>query len=150
MIRRDVFSVTSELLCYLHVIADAATSALAIVALLGGKWWGAAWLDPLMGVVGAVMVAIWAKGLLRETGRVLLDAEMDAPVVEEIREAIKQSPVPADITDLHVWRVGKGQYACILSLATDHPLSADHVRQQLSVHEELAHITVEVNRLAAA
>ncbi|MCY1295281.1 Cadmium, cobalt and zinc/H(+)-K(+) antiporter [compost metagenome] len=135
---------------YLHVVADAATSVLAIVALLGGKLWGAEWLDPLMGVVGAVMVAIWAKGLLRETGRVLLDAEMDAPVVDEIREIVKQSPVPADITDLHVWRVGKGQYACILSLATDQHLSADHVRQQLSVHEELAHITVEVNRLAAA
>ena len=133
---------------YLHVVADAATSVLAIVALLAGKFWGASWLDPVMGLVGALLVALWARGLLRDTGRVLLDAEMDAPVVEEIREVVAQLPVPASITDLHVWRVGKAQYACILGLATSSALSADSVRQALAVHEELAHITVEVNRLA--
>jgi cation diffusion facilitator family transporter len=133
---------------YLHVMADAATSVLAIVALLAGKFWGASWLDPVMGLVGALLVALWARGLLRDTGRVLLDAEMDAPVVEEIREVVAQLPVPASITDLHVWRVGKAQYACILGLATSSALSADSVRQALSVHEELAHITVEVNHLA--
>ena len=133
---------------YLHVVADAATSVLAIVALLAGKFWGASWLDPVMGLVGALLVALWARGLLRDTGRVLLDAEMDAPVVAEIREVVAQLPVPASITDLHVWRVGKDQYACILGLATQGSLSADSVRQALAVHEELAHITVEVNRLA--
>lgn len=132
---------------YLHVIADAATSVLAIVALVAGKLWGASWLDPVMGLVGALLVALWAKGLLRDTGRVLLDAEMDAPVVEEIREVVAQLPVAAAITDLHVWRVGKDQYACIVSLATAGALSADSVRQALGVHEELAHITVEVNAL---
>jgi len=133
---------------YLHVMADAATSVLAIVALLAGKFWGASWLDPVMGLVGALLVALWARGLLRDTGRVLLDAEMDAPVVEEIREVVAQLPVPASITDLHVWRVGKAQYACILGLATSSALSADSVRQALGGHEELAHITVEVKRLA--
>jgi len=133
---------------YLHVMADAATSVLAIVALLAGKYWGASWLDPVMGLVGALLVALWARGLLRDTGRVLLDAEMDAPVVEEIREVVAQLPVLASITDLHVWRVGKDQYACILGLATQGVLSADSVRQALGVHDELAHITVEVNRLA--
>lgn len=133
---------------YLHVIADAATSVLAIVALLAGKLWGAGWLDPVMGLVGALLVALWARGLLRDTSRVLLDAEMDAPVVAEIREVVAQLPVPASITDLHVWRVGKDQYACILGLAARTDLSADSVRQALGVHEELAHITVEVNRLA--
>jgi len=133
---------------YLHVITDAATSVLAIVALLGGKLWGAAWLDPVMGIVGAALVAIWAQGLLRQTGRVLLDAEMDAPVVEEIREAIRQLP-GLHITDLHVWRVGKGKYACIVSLATSTEVTADQVRRQLGVHEELAHVTVEINRLPA-
>ena len=129
-------------------MADAATSVLAIVALLAGKYWGANWLDPVMGLVGALLVALWARGLLRDTGRVLLDAEMDAPVVEEIREVVAQLPVLASITDLHVWRVGKDQYACILGLATQGVLSADSVRQALGVHDELAHITVEVNRLA--
>ncbi|WP_306579515.1 CDF family Co(II)/Ni(II) efflux transporter DmeF [Pseudomonas sp.] len=133
---------------YLHVVADAATSVLAIVALLAGKFWGASWLDPVMGLVGALLVALWARGLLRDTGRVLLDAEMDAPVVAEVREVVAQLPVPASITDLHVWRVGKDQYACILGLATQGSLSANSVRQALAVHEELAHITVEVNRLA--
>ena len=130
---------------YLHVMADAATSVLAILALIGGKFWGADWLDPVMGIVGAGLVAVWAYGLLRDTGRVLLDAEMDAPVVAEIREVIAASPFKTDITDLHVWRVGKGKYACILSLATSDEAEPDYFKRQLDVHEELVHITVEVN-----
>lgn len=131
---------------YLHVIADAATSILAIVALVGGKLWGAAWLDPLMGIVGACLVSVWAYGLLRDSGKVLLDAEMDAPVVEEIRDVIAQSPIKAALCDLHVWRVGAGKYACILSLATAEHVDPDYFKQLLQVHEELVHITVEVNR----
>lgn len=131
---------------YLHVVADAATSVLAILALIGGKFWGASWLDPVMGIVGAGLVAIWASGLLRDTGRVLLDAEMDVPVIAEIREVIEASPIRATITDLHVWRVGKGKYACILSLAVMDAAEPDYFRQQLSIHEELVHITVEVNQ----
>jgi len=130
---------------YLHVLADAATSVLAILALIGGKFWGADWLDPVMGIVGAGLVAIWAYGLLRDTGRVLLDAEMNAPVVAEIREVINSGPIKADITDLHVWRVGKGKYACILSLAVTDAAEPDDFRRQLSIHEELAHVTVEIN-----
>ncbi len=131
---------------YLHVVADAATSVLAIFALFGGKLWGANWLDPVMGIVGAGLVAVWAYGLLRDTGRVLLDAEMDAPVVAEIHEVIEASPVKAEITDLHVWRVGKGKYACILSLAVTDAVEPDYFRRQLSIHEELVHVTVEVNQ----
>ncbi len=131
---------------YLHVIADAATSVLAILALTGGMIWGANWLDPVMGIVGAGMVAVWAYGLLRDTGRVLLDAGINAPVVAEIREIIKADPHKAEITDLHVWRVGKGKYACILSLAVQGDASPDEFRQLLSVHEELVHITIEVNQ----
>ena len=130
---------------YLHVIADAATSVLAILALIGGKLWGADWLDPTMGIVGAALVTRWAWGLLHETGRVLLDAEMDAPVVDEIRDVIAASPVAADITDLHVWRVGKGKYACILALSAPSEASPDQFRRQLGIHEELAHITLELN-----
>lgn len=134
---------------YLHVLADAATSVLAILALTGGKLWDFGWLDPAMGIAGAVLVAVWAQGLLRDSGRVLLDAEMDAPVVREIREVIEQGKVPARITDLHVWRVGREKYACVLSLTTPSAMDGDYFRRELSVHEELAHITVEVDHTTA-
>jgi cation diffusion facilitator family transporter len=139
---------------YLHVIADAATSVLAIVALLGGMLYGWDWLDPLMGIVGSILVARWASGLIRDTGRVLLDREMDHPVVDEIRQAIagqagwQKAP---RIDDLHVWRVGREKFAVILSLASDDPaVSPDAVRRLLAQHEELAHVSVEVNRLPGA
>jgi len=131
---------------YLHVLADAATSVFAIAALLGGKYWQAVWLDPAMGLVGAALVSVWAVGLLRDSGQVLLDAEMNAPVVAEIREVLAESPVPVEICDLHVWRVGKGKYACIVSVAAEQPVNPDDLRELLQVHEELVHITVETNR----
>jgi cation diffusion facilitator family transporter len=132
---------------YLHVLADAATSVLAIMALLGGRLWGLAWLDPAMGLAGAVLIAVWARGLLRDSGRVLLDAEMDAPVVREVREVIEQGKVPARITDLHVWRVGRAKYACVVSLTTPSQMDGDYFRRELCVHEELAHVTVEVDHV---
>ena len=121
---------------YIHVIADAATSLLAIVALLGGWAYGWSWLDPVMGIAGAMLVAIWAKGLLTQTGKVLLDREMDAPVVEEIREVVETGPERGDtrITDLHVWRVGKAVYSCALTVVThDRTLTPAEVKQLLSV-----------------
>ncbi|HBP1121238.1 TPA: CDF family iron/cobalt efflux transporter AitP [Pseudomonas aeruginosa] len=132
---------------YLHVLADAATSLLAIVALAGGLLWNAAWLDPLMGIVGAVLVSIWACGLIRQSSQVLLDAQMDAPVAAEIRAAIASSPLPAELLDLHLWQVGQGKYACLLSLLTTEEGSADYFKRRLAEHEELVHITVEVNPL---
>ena len=134
---------------YLHVIADAATSVLAIAALAGGWWLGWSWLDPVMGVVGAVLVAVWAKGLIVETGKVLLDREMDHPVVEEIREVIAEHAATHGLrlTDLHVWRVGRGAWCCALSLVTHNSaLTADEVRHWFSVHEEIVHVTVELQR----
>jgi len=131
---------------YVHVIADAFTSVLAIVALLGGWWYGWSWLDPVMGLVGAVLVAVWARGLLADTGKVLLDREMDHPVVEEIREAVETSP-QTRVTDLHVWRVGKQVFSCALTVVTQEPdLTPDEVRQRLSVHEEIVHSTIEIHR----
>ncbi len=134
---------------YLHVIADATTSVLAIVALAGGWFYGWVWLDPVMGIVGAILVAVWAKGLLAETGKVLLDREMDHPVVGEIRELIETMPHPegeSHIADLHVWRVGKEAYACALSIVThDKTLTADRVREWLSVHDEIVHATIEIH-----
>jgi cation diffusion facilitator family transporter len=140
---------------YVHVLADAATSVLAIAALLGGWFFGWAWLDPVMGVVGAVLVAVWAKGLIAETGKVLLDREMDHPVVDEIREVVEQRQPDGDtpgngdtrITDLHVWRVGKQVYSCAVTVVTQDPtLTADVVRERLAVHEEIVHATIEIHR----
>lgn len=99
------------------MLADAATSILAIVALFGGKWWGADWLDPLMGIAGAVLVAIWARGLLADCARVLLDAEMDSAVVSQIRSALSTLPGRFRLEDLHVWRVAHDRHACILALS---------------------------------
>jgi cation diffusion facilitator family transporter len=137
---------------YVHVIADAATSVLAIVALTGGWLYGWSWLDPVMGIVGAILVALWAKGLLAETGKVLLDREMDHPVVAEIREAVETGPEAGEtrVTDLHVWRVGKRTYSCALSLVTHDPaLTAERVRAQLAQHEEIAHSTIEIHHCPA-
>lgn len=129
---------------YLHVIADAATSVLAIVALLGGMYVGAAWLDPVMGLVGAVLVASWAWGLIRDSGRILLDAQMDSPVVEEIREVIEEGDIPARISDLHVWQVGRGKFACAAEIVTSTLVPAERFHQALSIHDEIVHITIEV------
>ena len=131
-----------------HIVADAATSVLAIAALAGGWLYGWSWLDPVMGVIGAVLVAIWARGLIVETGKVLLDREMDHPVVQEIREAVEIGAATGEtrITDLHVWRVGKLTYACALTLVThDKTLTPKHVRAQLAQHAEIVHATIEIH-----
>ncbi|MDE2402071.1 MAG: CDF family Co(II)/Ni(II) efflux transporter DmeF [Burkholderiales bacterium] len=137
---------------YVHVVADAATSVLALVALAGGWFYGWAWLDPVMGLVGAVVVGVWAVGLVKQTSTVLLDREMDHPVVREIREAVEPDGAQGAtrITDLHVWRVGRSSYACALSVVTrDEHLSPARVREQLAVHEEIVHVTVEIHRWPA-
>ena len=129
-------------------MADAATSVLAIVALAGGWIYGWSWLDPAMGIVGAIVVAVWAKGLIVDTGKVLLDREMDHPVVDEIREAVETGADAGDtrIADLHVWRVGKNAYCCALTVVThDRALTPTDVRRQLSVHEEIVHSTIEIH-----
>ena len=133
---------------YIHVVTDALTSLLAIAALAGGWLWGWAWLDPATGLVGAVLVALWAKNLIVQSGRVLLDREMDHPVVAEIREVIAALPESGNtqITDLHVWRVGNGAYACAISLLThDAALTPLQIREALGIHEEIVHVTVEIH-----
>ncbi len=133
---------------YLHVVADAATSVLALVALTGGWLYGWRWLDPAMGIVGAVLIAVWARGLVVETGKALLDREMDHPVVGEIRAAVETGSDAGDtrIADLHVWRVGRQTYACALTVVThDTALTPAVIRRQLSVHEEIAHSTIELH-----
>lgn len=132
---------------YIHVLADAATSVLAIAALAGGWLWGWAWLDPAMGIVGAALVAVWAKNLIVETAKVLLDREMDHPVVQEIRDVVETGMDGATrLADLHVWRVGKHAYACALSVVTHNKmLTPAHLREQLAIHEEIVHATIEIH-----
>ncbi len=133
---------------YVHVVADAATSVLAIVALAGGWLYGWSWLDPVMGIVGALVVALWAKRLIGDTSKVLLDREMDHPVVDEIRQAIEDGGRTSEtrVADLHVWRVGKSTYSCAVSVVThDKTLTPDAVRGWVSVHEEVVHTTIEIN-----
>lgn len=126
---------------YVHVIADALTSVFAIAALLAGRYLGWVWLDPVMGIVGAIVIARWAWTLLGTTAGVLLD-QTDAHVAEEIRELVEQ-PGDATITDLHVWRVGPDAHAAIVSVIGDATTNAECIRERLKPVHEVSHLTVE-------
>jgi cation diffusion facilitator family transporter len=130
---------------YIHVLADAFTSVLAIVALAAGLWLGVSWLDPLMGIVGAGVIVWWSKGLVGDSARVLLDREMDAPLVREIRSAIEVDG-DAEIADLHVWRVGRACHAAVLTVVAHAPLTPAAYRARLSGIATLMHVSVEVNQ----
>ena len=129
---------------YLHVLADAFTSVAAIAALSAGYFLGWVWLDAVMGFVGTVVILSWAYTLLRDTGSILLDrvpASSDLPAV--IREGIENDG-DSVIIDLHVWQVGVNKFAAIISVVAHHPRTPDEYRQALKMHEELIHVTVEV------
>lgn len=125
---------------YFHVLADALTSVLAIVALLAGKYLGWVWLDPAMGIVGAVVIARWSWTLLRDTSSVLLDTA-DPHLIDEIRECV-EGPGDAQIADLHVWRVGPQAHAAIVSVAAS--VTSAVVRDRLLPVHEIAHLTIEM------
>jgi cation diffusion facilitator family transporter len=126
---------------YVHVIADALTSVLAIAALLAGRYLGWVWLDPAIGVVGAIVIARWAWILIKTTAGVLLD-QTDDQVAEEIRELVEQ-PGDAKITDLHVWRIGPQAHAAIVSVLGESTTNADSIRERLKPVHEISHLTVE-------
>ncbi len=128
-----------------HVLADALTSVAALLALGAGLWLGWDWFDPLMGILGALIIAWWARGLLLQTGRVLLDREMDSPLVERVRARI-EALGDSQVSDLHLWRVGRAQYALILGVVTHGDEQPDDYKRLLAVFPELVHLTVEVNR----
>jgi len=128
---------------YLHVLADALTSLLAIFALLAGKFLGLVWMDPLMGIVGAVLVARWSLGLLRATSGVLLDRQAPADIGDSIREAVERGS-DAVVADLHIWSVGPGIYSVIVSVVTSAPKPPDHYKRLMPDHPRLVHRTVEV------
>ena len=129
---------------YMHVIADAFTSVLAIAALLGGRYLGWAWLDPAMGLIGAAVIAIWAWSLMRDTASVLLDAT-DAGLEAEIRQLV-EGPGDTHIVDLHVWRLGPSAHGAIIS-ATG--ADRDTIRQRIRPVHEIAHLTIDVRHPSA-
>ncbi len=126
---------------YVHVIADALTSVLAIAALLAGRYLGWVWLDPVIGIVGAIVIARWAWTLMGDSAAVLLD-QTDAHVAEEIRELIEK-PGDATLTDLHVWRVGPQAHAAIVSVLGQASANAESIRERLKPVHEISHLTVE-------
>lgn len=128
---------------YLHVLADALTSLLAIVALAGGAFLGWAFLDPAMGLVGAVIVTRWSAGLLLESGRVLLDRQAPPAVCDRIRQTVESRPGDR-VADLHVWQVAPGGWAAIVTVVSAEPLTPDGYRSLLPVDLGLTHVTVEI------
>ena len=131
-----------------HVMADALTSVLAIVGLLGAWSYGWNWADPVIGVVGALVIAQWAWRLIRDSGAVLLDAASDPPLAATIRSRLEQGH--DRITDLHVWRVGPGHHAAIVALVSDAPLPVEHYKARLADLARLSHVTVEIHRCDSA
>jgi cation diffusion facilitator family transporter len=133
---------------YLHVLADTLTSGTAILALLTGRFFGWVWMDPLMGIVGSVVIARWSIGLLRETSSVLLDGSVPTETFDSIRELL-EAGAPGDlVSDLHVWPLGPGQLAVIAALVSDHPRAPDQYKSLLADRPELVHVTIEVNPCA--
>lgn len=131
---------------YVHVIADAITSLLAIVALTGGKFFGWMWLDPTMGIVGAVVIAQWAYSLVRQTNIILLDKEPhDSDLNEEIHKAI-EGDGDSRIADLHIWQLGVHKFAAIISVVAHEPKTVSTYKELLKEHEELVHVSIEVQR----
>ena len=130
---------------YLHVLADALTSILAIAALLAGKLVGADWLDPAMGIVGAVLVTRWSFGLIRDSSRVLLDEQANEQQIAEIRENLERG-TPDRVTDIHLWSIGHGIFAIEIALVSHQPMTPDHYKALIPAKFNVVHATVEVHK----
>ena len=130
---------------YLHVLADALTSILAIVALLAGKFWGASWLDPAMGIVGAALVASWSIGLIRQSSRVLLDWQADKNTVEALQNSIEQGTTDR-VTDLHLWSIGHGIFSAQMTVVSDDPKPPSQYKSLVPANLKVVHVSVEVHR----
>jgi len=134
---------------YLHVLADAFTSLLALAALAGGAWFGLAWLDPAAALLGAVVIGRWAVGVLRGSARALVDATADAALGTRIRELI-EADGDAKLSDLHVWQVGTSAWCAVVGIVADRPLPPLAYRERLAALPALRHITIEVHRCPGA
>ncbi|RLQ23154.1 cation diffusion facilitator family transporter [Seongchinamella sediminis] len=130
---------------YFHVLADALTSLLAIGALLAGKYLGANWLDPVMGVVGGVLVARWSYGLIRESSRVLLDTQAGEGMTADLKQAIENESTDC-ITDIHVWCIGHGIYAAEIALVSHDPQPPGYYKSLIPDRLGIVHVTIELHR----
>jgi cation diffusion facilitator family transporter len=128
---------------YVHVLTDALTSLLAIGGLMAGRFFGWVWMDPAMGIVGAVIIARWTVGLLRDSGAVLLDADADAALSDAIRRTLEREG--DRVLDLHLWRVGPGHLALIVALTADDPRPPAHYKGKIAHLSRLSHVTIEVH-----
>lgn len=128
---------------YAHVLADALTSVLAISALLGGKFFGLVWLDPLMGLLGAVLILHWAYGLIKETGGHLLDHQAPQDMRQKVRDALSHED-NIQILDLHIWAIAPGVYAAIIALKSKNPQKPEHYKSLIPANLGIQHITIEV------
>jgi len=129
---------------YLHVLADALTSLLAIFALLAAKYFGFIWADPLMGIVGAILVARWSLGLLHSTGVVLLDRQGPDDLREMVQRRIENEG-GTRIVDLHLWAIGPKMYSAIVSIVADKPHEPDHYKELIPANSGIVHISIEVH-----
>jgi cation diffusion facilitator family transporter len=130
---------------YLHVLADALTSFLAIFALLAAKYLGLIWMDPLMGIVGAIMVSRWSIGLLVSSSHVLLDRQVSVDIQQKVVDGIQKNG-DNRVVDLHLWTVGPDIYAAIVSVVTEIPKPPEYYKQLIPSDLTFVHVTVEVNR----
>lgn len=129
---------------YLHVLADALTSILAITALIAAKYVGLIWLDPIMGIVGALIISVWAISLIRETSPILLDGSIDKDYLEAIRDRI-ENDADNRIADFHIWHISAHHYAAIITIITDEPKPTAYYKDLLAEFERLSHLTIEVH-----
>jgi cation diffusion facilitator family transporter len=132
----------------IHVMADALTSALAIGALLAGRWLGWGWCDPVTGIVGGLVILKWGGDLCRRTASELIDFDPDFAVAKEIRASLEQID-DVRVRDLHVWSMGSGKRSCIVTLVSSEPRETQIYREHILARAELAHLTVEVHRCVA-
>jgi cation diffusion facilitator family transporter len=131
---------------YLHVLADALTSVMAIAGLLAGRFLGWIWMDAAIGMMGALVIAHWSVGLARSAGRTLLDSHDDSALEQTVRQRLVSGAAGMSVTDLHLWRLGPGRYGVMASLRGPDPGTPDQFRAQLADLPQLVHITIEINR----
>ncbi|SBW12796.1 Cation diffusion facilitator family transporter [uncultured Alphaproteobacteria bacterium] len=135
---------TNRRAAYVHVLADALTSVLAIAALAAGWGFGAAWLDPLVAILGAALIVRWAVGLLRDAGGILLDLQGPADLRDRVRDAL-MSDGDAEVPDLHLWSIGVGRYAAVITVIAYRPLTPEAYKARLAGMPELVHTAIEIH-----